>query len=333
MTNDTKTLLRELLSLLSESSLDEAFASSTESPDSQYAVLPNFRTAIDSLKYYLALIGELRGLEKFGQLRHSVQMELVGVLNQLKEDISELKAAGTERIPAFISRVQRLEALLLMHDLFGEFLVQRFKNFQHRIDDGEKLISELTIKNETLFTEAIKTKEEIDKLLERAVGKSLFHTFEERRKLLESSRKEWEVIVLLLLANAVLIAYLLIDSTTSADISWKWIANKLALAIPLIYVVRFCAIQHSRDRKLEEEYAFKGSISLSLEAYRGLVERIVSNPEAAKNRRYVSFLVSSISKIFSSPTVKVFHEKDSMALPMDKRTLKLWIAFFNSIKK
>ncbi|MBN8550840.1 MAG: hypothetical protein J0M12_16110, partial [Deltaproteobacteria bacterium] len=58
--------------------------------------------------------------------------------------------------------------------------------------------------------------------------------------------------------------------------------------------------------------------SISLEAYKELIEKVVADPEAAKNEKYVSFLIQSIERIFTSPTEKIFQDEDSLALPTDK---------------
>lgn len=39
---------------------------------------------------------------------------------------------------------------------------------------------------------------------------------------------------------------------------------KLSISIPLIYAIAFCNLQYSLERKLEEEYAFKSSVSSPL---------------------------------------------------------------------
>ena len=50
---------------------------------------------------------------------------------------------------------------------------------------------------------------------------------------------------------------------------------KLSISIPLIYGIAFCNVQYARERRLEEEYAFKSNISISLDPYQKLVGGLV----------------------------------------------------------
>ena len=87
---------------------------------------------------------------------------------------------------------------------------------------------------------------------------------------------------------------------------------KLSISIPLIYAISFCTVQYSRERKLEEEYAFKSNISISLDPYQELVGRLmklgVTDPEQAKleQAKFTAFIIESINKVFTSPTDRVF---------------------------
>jgi hypothetical protein len=79
--------------------------------------------------------------------------------------------------------------------------------------------------------------------------------------------------------------------------------------LPLIYAIAFCSVQYTRERKLEEEYAFKSNISISLVPYKDLVEKLVGdNPE--EKAKFTSFIIESVNKVFTSPMRRVFdHDK------------------------
>jgi hypothetical protein len=61
---------------------------------------------------------------------------------------------------------------------------------------------------------------------------------------------------------------------------------KLSLSLPLIYAITFCTVQYSRERKLEEEYAFKSNISVSLDPYRELVEKLVDKQQPQDREKF-----------------------------------------------
>lgn len=86
------------------------------------------------------------------------------------------------------------------------------------------------------------------------------------------------------------------------------------MSLPLIYAIAFCSVQYTRERKLEEEYAFKSNISISILPYKDLVEKLVGdNPE--EKSKFTAFIIDSIGKVFSSPTGQIFDKDQSDVKP------------------
>jgi hypothetical protein len=76
------------------------------------------------------------------------------------------------------------------------------------------------------------------------------------------------------------------------------LVSKISLLIPASAALWFTASNHNRERKLLEEYAFKSSISLSLDSYRKVLNEELSDEEQS---RISEFLIDSMEKIYSSP--------------------------------
>jgi hypothetical protein len=102
--------------------------------------------------------------------------------------------------------------------------------------------------------------------------------------------------------------------------------------LPLIYAIAFCNVQYSRERKLEEEYAFKSNVSISLVPYQELVEKIVASDEKDERSRYATFIMDSISKVFTSPTDKVFDHGEKQK-GISQKTIKQLLEMFEPILK
>jgi hypothetical protein len=83
---------------------------------------------------------------------------------------------------------------------------------------------------------------------------------------------------------------------------------KLSISIPLIYGIAFCNVQYSRERRLEEEYAFKSNISISLDPYQKLVGSLVDKTKPEELSKYTAFLIDSVTRVFTSPTEHIFEE-------------------------
>lgn len=75
----------------------------------------------------------------------------------------------------------------------------------------------------------------------------------------------------------------------------------------LIFAIAFCTVQYGRERKLEEEYAFKSNISISLIPYQELVGKLTDVGESSEKAKYTAFIIDSVNKVFTSPTERVFH--------------------------
>jgi hypothetical protein len=76
---------------------------------------------------------------------------------------------------------------------------------------------------------------------------------------------------------------------------------KLGFTIPIVYAIHFCSTEYSKERQLEEEYAFKGNISISLEPYRELVEKMVNKGNESDSTKYLDFVLASIDRVFTPP--------------------------------
>jgi len=81
---------------------------------------------------------------------------------------------------------------------------------------------------------------------------------------------------------------------------------KLSLSLPIAYWIGFCTVQYGRERRAEEEYAFKANISISLNPYQELVNKIIDSNDPKEREKYAAFIVDSITNVFTSPTDKIF---------------------------
>jgi hypothetical protein len=144
--------------------------------------------------------------------------------------------------------------------------------------------------------------------IERATGYSLFHSFQTRQLGVERSKKFWAWALGGALLASIVGAIFLIFELRSVQTYNVAFFLRLGLSIPLIYAVAFCSVQYSRERRLEEEYAFKSNISISLEPYQKLVEKLVKKDNPEELAKYTQFIIDSVNKVFASPTEHIFDE-------------------------
>lgn len=201
-------------------------------------------------------------------------------------------------------------------------LETRIKEFYAKVDEYRTQIDTTTTNaSETVKQNDTKTKElttELEKLegqirasILRATGHSLFHSFQTRQEKLASGKLFWIFAIGALIATSVGFSFWLSHEATAGIGTAFYI--KLSVSIPLAFAIGFCAVQYSRERRLEEEYAIRGNVSISLVPYKELVEKLVDKSKDAERERFASFIIESVNKVFASPTDKIWQttEKDS----------------------
>lgn len=170
-------------------------------------------------------------------------------------------------------------------------------------EDADKAVIDNKEKTEGIIFTLTTLEEQIKEQLQKATGISLFHTFGTRQGLLNTSTKWWLIALTVLVIISIVLPVYVLKTTTVMDMAFFL---KLSMSLPLIYAFTFCTMQYSRERKLEEEYAFKSNISISLIPYKELVEKIVDDQQPEERQKYTAFIIDSITKVFTSPTDKIF---------------------------
>ncbi|MGZ9001848.1 MAG: hypothetical protein ACXW1T_12135 [Methylophilus sp.] len=190
---------------------------------------------------------------------------------------------------------------------------------------AETAITTNTTKTNTLISTLTDLENQIKAQLQKATGFSLFHSFQTRQELIRKSKDFWTYTLAGLLVLTACLTWYLIHSITSADKSTALdiaFFLKLSLSIPLIFAISFCTIQYSRERRLEEEYAFKSNISISLVPYQELVEKLVAEDDVEQRKEYATFMMNTINKVFTSPTAEIFKDKNEGKSFINKKSLK-----------
>jgi hypothetical protein len=144
--------------------------------------------------------------------------------------------------------------------------------------------------------------------IERATGYTLFHSFQRRQLDLAKSKKFWGIALACAVGVSFLASGIFIYSLRFIQVYNAAFYLKLSISLPLIYAIAFCSVQYSRERRLEEEYAFKSSISISLEPYQKLVEQLIDKEKPEERAKYTQFIIESVNRVFTSPTGTVFDD-------------------------
>lgn len=270
--------------------------------------------------------------------------DVLGFVNQSKtltEGIAQMNKDATEiaqKSQAFFTTIQQYDTTASQHlanakinDVEIQALNTKIKEFFGTIDNYKKTINETTEtanstiesnskETDTLITRLSGLEDQIKEQIQKATGYSLFHSFQTRQNMIKSSKLIWGFILLFLVLLSIGITYFIATTTEVISIAFYL---KLSISIPVIYAITFVTLQYSKERRLEEEYAFKSNVSISLVPYMELVEKMVDSQNPQEREKYTSFILNSIGEIFTSPTSRLMDDSDFERTNPDKALKKL----------
>jgi hypothetical protein len=232
----------------------------------------------------------------------------------LRTEVSDLVSNTDERLKAAEANQskmleQALDTFDKQRDLKLEEVSTEFRTAAAAVEtDARTSVSKNDRELHRLTGELKALEDRIRDSIERATGYTLFHSFQKRQEDLAKEKKFWARA----LATAVGVS---VCASLAFIISLHWVQVynaafylKLSISLPIIYAVAFCSLQYSRERRLEEEYAFKSSISISLDPYQRLVKQLVDQDKPEELAKYTQFVIDSVNRVFTSPTERIFDE-------------------------
>jgi hypothetical protein len=186
------------------------------------------------------------------------------------------------------------------------------KNLQTTLDSVATEARVVTAENRAAFEKLTHDLEELEgqirASIERATGYTLFHSFQKRQEDLAKSKLFWAYALAVAVGISLIASGVFIYSLHYVQVYNAAFYLKLSISLPLIYAIAFCSLQYSRERRLEEEYAFKSNISISLDPYQKLVAGLIDKSKPEELAKYTAFVIDSVSRVFTSPTDKIFDD-------------------------
>jgi DNA repair exonuclease SbcCD ATPase subunit len=175
-------------------------------------------------------------------------------------------------------------------------------------DKSDKVLAASDAEFKRLASQLDELEGRIKVSIERATGFTLFHSFQKRQMDLAKSKKYWAIALACAVGVSLAASTYFIHTLSSVTTYNAAFYLKLSVSLPIIYAIAFCSVQFARERRLEEEYAFKSSISISLDPYQKLVAQLVDQNKPDELAKYTGFVIDSINRVFTSPTESVFSE-------------------------
>jgi hypothetical protein len=264
--------------------------------------------------------------EAIRSLTSKVESATTGAETALAKSNADLKASSSKLLLETESQLKNAiqNVSESTSKLIGEAESQLDLAQQQLDTRSAETISENEKKTAHLVEGLDKLKEQIKEQIQQATGFALFGAFQSRQNEISKAKAYWVwAIGILVVLSAGVTAWIAHEAQGYAANSFAfWI--KLSLTVPLAFAITFCTVQYSRERRLEEEYAFKSSISVSLNPYRDLIQSILKN-EPGEQSKYADFVIEAVRNVFTPPTDKVFdvQQKEGLTAKTFKQTAEI----------
>lgn len=247
-----------------------------------------------------------------GVVREQLASNIEAKLLEQNESFAALQSATKAAIASY-----QADADGKLTSALGEFGTSSSKVLTETTEKVAELEAQLTNrsdetiganqkKTDDLISDLVKLKDQIREQIQQATGFQLFGAFQSRQNEIAKSKNIWVyAIATLVVISAGVTVWIAHEAQFyNANSFAFWV--KLSLTVPLGYAITFCTVQYGRERRLEEEYAFKSSVSVSLNPYRDMVLSILEKDGNLDQSKYTDFVISSVMNVFTPPTDKVF---------------------------
>lgn len=225
------------------------------------------------------VIESIKGIQVDSQSQIEAMKQVANEINAVKETVEQTRAQAEEKRDNIAS------------------LDTKVTEQSQKVEQAEQKYTELHDKIGGLESE-------VKKQLAVATGGTLAHSFEQRKKQLIFSSYFWLFVLVISLLGLTLwipsIVNQIVNGNFPNPVSYFL---KVSVTFPLIGASIFAARAYTKERELEEEYAFKAAVALSLAAYQKLLKDEL--PEGS-NEKVVEFITNSVTNIYTPPTQKSF---------------------------
>jgi hypothetical protein len=233
--------------------------------------------------------------------------EISDILTHLKELSSEADqfAAKTkeesDKITLTISHVEKLKA---------DFEMQRakFDAFFLAAQSSELKLRASLENNASL----------IESLLPRATSAGLASAFNRYKKRYEKAQYLWGFGFVLSIVSLCGFGFYVesgLPKSQSASEIWIFLAHRIPLAAPLIWLGWFCAIQYGNIIRLMEDYAFKEATSMAFAGYRDHMEHLTTVTDEGAEKA-IDKLTSRTVEILSAEPLRLLQKQHLDVSPM-----------------
>ena len=210
-------------------------------------------------------------------------------LHKMEEELKESNL-NTER-----ERIKVIEQLAETQLLKDE-IVGQVSSFEESRNLFNGVISSAQEKEARLLEQ----EQRLARLQGLQADETLGRVFNQREARLASSVRNWTAIsavATILTVGWVFVVFSKYDTSLPGGINWLMLLGNLVRTSPAFVFLYFCLSQFTKERNIQEEYAFKAAVSMTITAYSDMVD----GDEKTK------MLISTVQGVYTPPVLgKVF---------------------------
>lgn len=255
------------------------------------------------------------------------------------EEIRKLASEARQSmaaITASLEQVKKVEQAIVASEGRGKQLVENLnvqmgvitKSFDDFKASSEKLRTEIN-EDRTDTAEALEAADDLRKkilgqkeTIERLVGMSadghLGNKYEDRaEKIREGQLSKWQRRMLMATIVAVLwVVAVFACLQTNVGNEWANLGINLLKTSPAFFLMGFAFKQYTKERNLEEEYAFKAAVAMTINAYADLL----AGQDKEDNKSRQELILNALKQVHSMP--KLYPDKGGTLISLKTRELR-----------
>ena len=235
--------------------------------------------------------------------------------NAIAAELNTLKAQANDGKTNIDSLNTQCEAILKKLKEEQETIVK----MQTQIDEHNKSIEETNKQlKEAVDTESktikqtyettVEYKNEILKMMQYIADGTLSHSFHQRKKETTNSMRWWiggVIISLVILVGWIYVVFTYWPANTGNE--WANIIINAIKSSPMAFMFAYALTQLSKERTIQEEYAYREAVALTLTAYLEQLDK--EDNEDKKN-----LLLQTIEKLYSKPIIYNSNSQSSIKI-------------------
>ena len=184
------------------------------------------------------------------------------------------------------------------------------KRFEDVVNQNTRSLS-LIREAEDLQKNILSQKQEVENLIGAAADGSLGTHFRERKNQIQKNVITFGVLAVVFFNLTCLLVFMIFKGFDINNSDWVHFVINILRTSPAWFLVWWLISRYSKERKLQEEYAFKSAIAMTMREHSKLLKATDSGDVDNRDSQQI-MLLRAMDNIYSSPDIKQSKEGDNI---------------------